>query len=153
MKLASYLFKKNKNKNIFTALQWFVFVKLANYFSSSALVTCGEPQGSILGPFLITLYKHLEGPLFFFKLNISKHCYTNDNQPYLPVVTTLPPWNHFRTGSKTLDDAKLPWNYGNIKLIYWAPTLPLGIEQLLKGPSHLISTHISFIFDPALCFD
>ena len=94
-----------------TALEWFksyladrtFCVSFGESQSSAAALTCGVPQGSVLGPLLFSLYLLPLGSILR-KYGISFHCYADDCQIYVPLKKNDA--QSFNTLLKCLDDIK-----------------------------------------------
>lgn len=74
-----------------TSLLWFnsylksrTFSVVIGQFSSSVSISCGVPQGSVLGPLLFNRYM-LQLSNIIRKYNISFHFYADDSQLYFPL--------------------------------------------------------------------
>ncbi len=135
-------------------------MEIGEFSSSSVSITCGVPQGSILGPILFSLYL-LPLRFIFESHKVSYHIYADDTQLYFPL----------KSGSDSvssllacLEDIK-NWMENNFLQLNQNKT-----EVILFGPSHLLQNlrptlgplednicekvkNLGVIFDPELKFD
>ncbi len=86
------------------------FVKLGNLSSSVAHLTCGLPQGSMLAPFLFSLYMLPLGSILR-KHRVYFHFYADNTHIYLPIKRNDP--SAFSTLLRCLDEVKI-WLAQNI---------------------------------------
>uniref|UniRef100_A0A8C6L025 Reverse transcriptase domain-containing protein n=1 Tax=Nothobranchius furzeri TaxID=105023 RepID=A0A8C6L025_NOTFU len=116
-----------------TALGWFKsylsdrfhLVNVHNKSSSYSRVTCGVPQGSVLGPILFTIYMLPIGKIIR-QHGINFHCYADDTQLYLSINPDEP--NRLGTLQACLEDIK-HWMTLNFLLLNQDKT-----EVLIFGP-------------------
>uniref|UniRef100_A0A8C6KA24 Reverse transcriptase domain-containing protein n=1 Tax=Nothobranchius furzeri TaxID=105023 RepID=A0A8C6KA24_NOTFU len=116
-----------------TALGWFKsylsdrfhFVNVHDKSSSFSRVTCGVPQGSVLGPILFTIYMLPIGKIIR-QHGINFHCNANDTQLYLSINPDEP--NRLGRLQACLEDIK-NWMTLNFLLLNQDKT-----EVLIFGP-------------------
>uniref|UniRef100_A0A669ET81 Reverse transcriptase domain-containing protein n=1 Tax=Oreochromis niloticus TaxID=8128 RepID=A0A669ET81_ORENI len=112
-----------------------VFVSLGKFHSSSALLPCGVPQGSILGPLLFSIYLLPLGHIIK-KHKVSFHFYADDCQIYLPLKHNDP----LRSILESLKDIRawlalnfLNFNEKKTEVIIFGPSGP-GVPPSDLGP-------------------
>ena len=119
------------------ALDWFAsylanrnfLVEIGEFSSSSVPVTCGVPQGSILGPILFSLYL-LPLHLIFESHKVSYHIYADDTQLYFPLKSGT---DSVSSLLACLEDIKA-WMDNNFLQLNQKKT-----DVMLFGPSHLLN--------------
>lgn len=123
-----------------TAFNWFssylsdrVFrVTVDNFSSSTAVMSCGVPQGSVLGPILFSLYMLPLGHIIRHFTPVSYHCYADDSQLYV----SLRPENHSKLDSlHSCLTAIKDWMASNFLQLNTDKT-----EVLVIGPDHISSS-------------
>ena len=122
-----------------TALSWFqtylsprsFIASCGNTKSSSTPVTCGVPQGSVLGPLLFSLYTT---PLssILSATSVSHHLYADDTQLYISFLPSqfLPSIQHLQSSISQVSI----WMSANLLSLN-----PTKTEFLIFGNSHQLS--------------
>ena len=157
-----------------TALAWFrsylsgrfQTVHIKDSHSSPSALTCGVPQGSVLGPILFILYTQPISKIVSHH-SLSHHCYSDDNQLYKSGPVTELPYIISSTQNCIADVKtwmtynKLQLNDDKTELILIAPkrqsfSEPLPKSVLINDSDVLISQNacnLGVIFDQSLSFE
>ena len=88
---------KYKDLEGFVVLQWFVFYLANNYqaikvkstLSDLCKLLYGEPQDSVLGVILLSMYTTPLIRVIDRHSNITFHIYTNETQPYVHIANKI----------------------------------------------------------------
>ncbi|KAK7882694.1 hypothetical protein WMY93_028868 [Mugilogobius chulae] len=157
-----------------TALHWFhsyltdktEYMALGDTKSRPHKVTCGVPQGSVLGPTLFTIYMLPLGCVVS-RHGINFHCYADDTQLYLKISPSGPPSVTVTRLSSCLEEIEA-WTSQNFLQLNGSKTeaIQTGTPQQLRSSpitsislfGHNISlspsvTNLGVKFDPLLSFD
>ena len=135
-------------------------MKLGGYSSSVAPLSCGVPQGSILGPILFSLYLLPLGSIFK-KHNISFHCFADDIQVYLPLQanskeSVQPLLNCLNEVKAWMNINFLNLNEKKTEIIMFdCPDQMAHTDtfDLLAPFNHLCVNNLGVMFDSSLKFD
>lgn len=129
-----------------TALSWFksylsersLSITMGQYSSSSAPFLCVVPQGSVLGPMLLSLYMLPLGSIFQ-RYNISFHCYADDIQIYFPLSLNVTDplhtlFNCLHDVRTWLSQNSLILNDSKTEVIVFDSHIPLNQLTVTLGP-------------------
>ena len=152
-----------------TALAWFrsyladrtFSVALGEFSSSTAPLSCGVPQGSILGPLLFSIYMLPLGQIIR-NHDINFHCYADDTQIYVPLTGS--DMTQLSSVLACLSDIKcwmsqnfLQLNESKSEVLLFGPSnltnvLKLKLGELSSNVQHSVR-NLGVMFDHNLAFD